>query len=95
MRTTIDIREDLLARAKEAAAAQHCRLSDLVNDALLAVLESSHAASVRTEPFHIQPFDLGPALPGIDLSDNAGILEAMDDDARAALTRRRDPAKLL
>ena len=94
MRTTIDIRDELLARAKEAAATQHRRLSDLVNDALLAILERSHAAGVQAEPFRIQPFDLGPTLPGIDLSDNAGILEAMDGDTHDPQTRRTDPAKL-
>jgi hypothetical protein len=82
MRTTIDIRDELLQRAREVAASQNRRLSDLVNDGLHQVLGRAAAPPPVDKPFRIEPFDLGSANPGIDFDDNGSIQQVLDEDAR-------------
>jgi hypothetical protein len=83
MRTTVDIQDALLKRAKELAAGQGKRLADVVNDALSEKLarEAQVGAGRQGEPYRIRPV-AGRAAAGIDLDSNASLQEATDDAAR-------------
>jgi hypothetical protein len=90
MRTTVDIHEQILARAKAHAAATGQRLSDVVNSALLEHFDQLDRAGV-TEPVPITlPVSphRGGMHPTIDPSSNASLLDAADTplagDASAA-----------
>lgn len=79
MRTTVDLDEDLLRRAKQAAAEAGTTLGRLIEDAVRAVLNrqpSPEGPRIELPVFH------GRGLrPGIDLADSAGLADVMDDDA--------------
>jgi Family of unknown function (DUF6364) len=79
MRTTVDLEEDTLRRAKIVAAENGTTLSRLIEDAVKAVLNRGvRPAGARAElpTFH----GLG-LRPGVDLSDSAGLADVMDRDA--------------
>lgn len=80
MRTTIDLPDELLAEAKQQAAAKRCRLSDIVTEALRRQLAGPQAAPANATPFVIEPVDLGPPAPDIDLSDPAFYKNALLED---------------
>ncbi len=75
MRTTLQLDDDLVVQAKISAARSGRTLSQVIEDALRQAL-ASHAeptrrrASVPTSP--------GRPLPGVNLDDNAGLLDLMD-----------------
>ena len=75
----MDLDEDTLRRAKQAAAAAGISLGRLIDDAVRAVLnrrDEPGRGAVELLVFH------GRGLrPGVDLTDSAGLQELMDDDA--------------
>jgi Arc/MetJ family transcription regulator len=79
MRTTIDINDRLLAEAKSLAAQRGLSLKALVEEALrerLLARGAGKRAAVRLPTFS------GNGLQaGVDLTDSATLLEAMDADA--------------
>ena len=79
MRTTVDLDDDTLRRAKQLAAANGTTLGRLIEDAVRAVLNRREqpAAGVAELPiFH------GRGLrAGVDLADSAGLADVMDGDA--------------
>ena len=79
MRTTVDLEEDTLRRAKVVAAENGMTLSQLVDDAVKAAL-ARRTASVRTR-VELPVFHGHGLRPGVDLSDSAGLADLMDDDA--------------
>jgi Arc/MetJ family transcription regulator len=85
MRTTVTIDDELLARAKVAAARSHRTLGSVVEDALRALLSSQDAAT-RRESVPL-PTDGGSGtLPGVDLDDRATLADLLDDGSpRAAV----------
>jgi len=75
MRTTIDLNDEVLRRAKKRAADEGIPLRALIEDALRAHLatgsrRSGYKLLWRTEH--------GRLLPGIDLDDRAALLGRMD-----------------
>lgn len=94
MRTTVDIHDELLTRAKAAAAAQQRRLSDLVNDALFEILERDTREPDRREPYRVRTFGAGGPLPGVDFSDNGSLQDVMDEEAHDLSTGEIDFSKL-
>ena len=72
MRTTIQLPDELLAQAKQAAAASRRTLTQVIEDAL-------RAALARRNPREHQPFDWpsfygeGGLMPGVDLDDSAAL----------------------
>lgn len=94
MRTTIDIHKPLLDRAKKFAANQGKRLADIVNDALSEKLGREEQSTPKAKPFRIVPYGSGGPLPGIDLSSNASIQDALDEEARDPQTGKIDFDKL-
>ena len=90
MRTTVDIHDELLDRAKRFASACNKRLADVVNDALQEALSRVEQSSTGQQAFHLVTYGSGGVRPGIDLSDNGSILDALDKSARDSDTGRME-----
>jgi hypothetical protein len=75
----VDLDDDILRRAKQAAAESGTTLGRLIEDAVRAVLNRRREPSgprIELPVYH------GRGLrPGIDLADSAGLADVMDDDA--------------
>ena len=78
MRTTVNIDDRLLEWAKDVAREREVTLGDLLDEALQRLLMA---------PLHDEGTDLpvfqggGGVMPGIDLSSNRSMFDAMDDPA--------------
>ncbi len=77
MRTTIRIKDQLLAEAKKRAAERGTTLTAVIEDSLresFAPCKSLHPRKV----FRIKPFGRGGLQPGVDLDDSAALLDRME-----------------
>jgi Ribbon-helix-helix protein, copG family len=76
MRTTVRLDEDLLAAAKQRAAAEHTTLTALIEDSLRRTL----ALRPATQEQHLEICQLGDAttLAGVDLDDASALRDLMD-----------------
>ena len=75
MRTTLQLDDELVVQAKISAARSGRTLSQVIEDAL------RQALAPRTEPTRLRvsvPTSPGRPLPGVNLDDNAGLLDLMD-----------------
>lgn len=77
MTTLVAIDERLVADAASLAAKTGRTVAEVVEDALREKLTKSGAIS---EPFRLLPIGTGGVLPGVDLSNNASLLDIMDAD---------------
>lgn len=77
MRTTLNLDDDLVARAKAVAALRGRSLTSLLEDALRAVLEREASAEVAERA--VLPVDVGRLRSGVSLDDNAALRDLMDD----------------
>lgn len=78
MRTTVSIDDHLLARARDQARRRGQTLGQFIEEALGSVLAGSGRAAER--PI-VPVFTRGTGpRPGVDLSSNRAILEALDDE---------------
>ena len=84
MRTTVNIDEQLLVRAKQTAAGSHRSLSDVGNDALRLLLAEGPPRPPRRVELPV--FGGSGLRPGVDLEDKDALAELLDDGtaARAA-----------
>jgi hypothetical protein len=75
MRTTVTIDDRLLAQLKQRAAETGRTVSELVEDAIRESLlrQKGPASRVKLKTWHG-----GGRLPGVDLDDNAALLELME-----------------
>lgn len=82
MRTTLNLDDDLLTRAKHRAAEERRTLTSLVEDGLRALLETRPERPRRSVVLPTFGGD-GPA-PGLDLADARALRDVIyeDDDAR-------------
>lgn len=84
MKTTLDIRDDLLAEAKAMAALQHTTLTRMVEEGLALRLRAQAAATSRAAAVRLPSLPVskhrGGLLPGIDSASNRSMLEAADDE---------------
>lgn len=84
MRTTVSIDDHLLAKAKEVAARSGRTLSEVVEDAL----RESFARQSEVRERRVADFPVfyggGTVQPGVDLDDNAALLDLMEQDASSA-----------
>jgi len=81
MRTTIRIDDALLAELKAQAARSGRTLTAVIEDALRA--ELARRADRRATPSPELPVSRGGRLqPGVDLDDNAALLDLMEGDVR-------------
>lgn len=79
MRTTITLDDALIAEAKSVALDTHRTLGEVVEEALREGL----ARRREVRPANRVPlptFDGGGLMPGVDLDDNAALLELMERD---------------
>jgi hypothetical protein len=76
MRTTVRLDDDLLAAAKQRAAAEQTTLTALIEDSLKRTLAARPPR--RAERFTIRRAGDGRLKPGIDLDDSAGLRDLMD-----------------
>ena len=78
MKTTLDMDENLLRRAKELAAAAGISLRDFVEDALRARMLPSPAAP---KPFKLKlPVVVGRRPPTLDIADRDALYDLMERD---------------
>lgn len=78
MRTTVDINDELLRAAKAYAAEHNLTMRTLVERALRDALDASRQPRPRAKPQRLPSFTGNGVRHGIDLTDNAGVLDAMD-----------------
>jgi Arc/MetJ-type ribon-helix-helix transcriptional regulator len=76
MRTTVDIPEELLAEAKERAARDRRSLSEVVADALRSTF--SRGEESKRTPVKLTTVGGRGLQPGVDLDNNAALLDLMD-----------------
>lgn len=84
MRTTLTIDDSLLAEYKRVAAETHRTLSYVIQDALRETLARRREAAAR-QPVRLPLIGGGGVQPGVDLDDNARVLELLEADRDAAL----------
>ena len=84
MRTTVDIQDDVLRKAKEVSARSGVTLSVLVGDALRSSLAEKSEPRQRFRLPRYTP-TLGGTFPGIDLYDNEAMTAFLEQDRDAAL----------
>lgn len=77
VRTTLSIDDDLLDAAKRLALAERRTISSVVEEAMRAMLARREAVR-DAEPFVLDTFDGGGYRPGVDIADNARLLDLMD-----------------
>ena len=77
MRTTIDISDDLLAKAKRIAAESKRPLRAVIEDALRAALNRRRLAH-RVLPVTLTTCGCSGLQPGVDLDDTDALLDLMD-----------------
>jgi predicted transcriptional regulator len=76
MRTTIDLPDDLLRKAKERAVRERRSLSAVVADAVRNGF--ARAAESELEPVALPTFGAGGIQAGVDLDDSAALLDLME-----------------
>ena len=81
MRTTVRMEDDLLRRAKRAAANRDTTLTAILEEALREWLDRQHRSRPRGAAQLPVSRSGGGLLPGVDLDDTADLLDRMEDDA--------------
>ena len=79
MKTTLDLKDDLLARAKEAAARERTTLTRMVEEGLALRLRRRPAAGSRELPALPVSAHGSGLCEGIDGSSNRSLLDAADE----------------
>ena len=77
MRTTINLPDDLVLRAKKAALDANTTLTEIIAGALREALSKRRRNAPRKK-FKIITCGEGGVLPGVDLSNTAALLDIMD-----------------
>jgi len=79
MRTTVRLDDALLDQAKREAANRHETLTALIEQGLRLVLAQSRSAQSRRKRVVLPTCRAGGGvLPGVDLNNNAGLLDLME-----------------
>ena len=78
MRTTVNVPEDLLRQAREAALQRGCSLSDLVADSLREALTRRSGSPRRPPAKRLITFRGTGVQPGVDLASSAALLDRME-----------------
>lgn len=79
MRTTIRLNDHLLTEAKRYAAETRRTLTDLIADALREVLARRRAVGKKPKRVRLPTFQGDGLRPGVDLDNNAVLLDLMDE----------------
>jgi hypothetical protein len=80
MKTTLDLQDDLLARAKARAAQERTTLTRMIEEGL--VLRLRRERAVKANALDVLPVSSrrGGLRPGIDATRNQSMLDAADDE---------------
>lgn len=81
MRTTIRLPDDLYQEVRVTAVRQGGTVTAFIEGALRAALRDHDCGPARP-PYQVRPFAGSGLQPGVDLDDNAALLELMDVRAR-------------
>ena len=81
MKTTLDIQDDLLAKAKALAAHERSSLTALIEDGLRLRLRKPGRVANAGSPKLPVHRGKGGLMPGIDATSNRSMLEAADGGA--------------
>ena len=81
MKTTLDIQDDLLAKAKALAAHERSSLTALIEDGLRLRLRKPGRAETAKAPKLPVHRGKGGLMPGIDPTSNRSMFEAAEGDA--------------
>ena len=84
IRTTLTIDDSLLAEYKRVAADTHRTLSYVIQDALRETLARRREAAAQ-QPVRLPVIGGGGLQPGVDLDDNARLLELVEGERDEAL----------
>jgi hypothetical protein len=90
IRTTLTIDDNLLAEYKRVAADTHRTLSYVIQDALRETLARRREAAAQ-QPVRLPVIGGGGLRPGVDLDDNARLLELLES-RRDDVLREGPPA---
>lgn len=77
MRTTLNLPDDLYREVKTTAAATGVTVTSYVEEALREFLRRNLERPTDEEYRLPPPFGGGGTLPGVDINDNAGLLDIM------------------
>ena len=77
MRTTINLPDDLILRAKKAALEADTTLTEFITNALRESL-AQRRRKTQTHELEINPTGSGGVFPGVDLDDTSALLDIMD-----------------
>jgi hypothetical protein len=91
IRTTLNIDDQVLAEYKRVAASTHRTLSYVIQDALRETLARRQEAAVG-QPVRLPVIGGGGVRPGVDLDDNARLLELLEAERDADLRGGGDAA---
>lgn len=81
MRTTITIDDVLLDQLKVRAAQESTTVSALIEqDVRLGELRRTQQSDPSRGRFRLRAFDLGRPNPGVDLNNNAALLDLMENE---------------
>lgn len=81
MKTTLDLRDDLLARAKELAARERTSLTRIIEESLALRLRRHRAVRAKLERLPVSPRS-GGLRAGIDGTSNRSLFDAADTKVR-------------
>ncbi len=79
MRTTVNIDDALLTRARELAARHRRSLGDVVDDGLRLLLTARNEGGTEQQ-IELPVFGGSGLRPGVDLDDREGLADLLDDD---------------
>ena len=77
MRTTINLPDELILRAKKAALEADTTLTEIIGNALREALATRRRKKVRRD-FKLITSGSGGLQPGVDLDDTSALLDLMD-----------------
>lgn len=77
MRTTINLPDELYGEVRRRAADEGRTVTSFLEEALRAAI-ARHDTGEKP-PFVVHPFRGGVVMPGVDLHDNAALLELMEE----------------
>lgn len=78
MRTTLNIHDGLYADIKKLAKESNTSVSAIVHDFLLEAF--TRRANRKRDPVELPVYHGRGTQPGVDITDNAGLLAIMEDD---------------
>jgi hypothetical protein len=77
MRTTITIDDDLLDQVRQRAAERRQTISQVIEESVRESL--LRRSDPDRKPFRVLAFNGGGLQPGVDLENNAALLDLMED----------------